>query len=176
MKKIIYYYQTFTDLSPILVKNTPVTHLHVSSIHFGLSNNKPYIHLNDNNPTDTKFNQLWKDLEKAQSLGIKIVLMVGGAGGAYETLFNNFDIYYLLLKQLLNNKKMISGIDLDIEEYVTIENVKMLMRRIKTDFPSFTISMAPIQSSLEEDIQGMGGFCYKDLWKSPEGSLIDYFN
>ncbi len=176
MKKIIYYYQTFTDLSPILIENTPVTHIHLSSIHFGLDNNKPYIHLNDNNPTDTKFNQLWKDMEKAQSLGIKIVLMVGGAGGAYEALFNNFDIYYLLLKEILSNKKMISGIDLDIEEYVELYNVKMLIRQIKSDFPSFTISMAPIQSSLEEDVQGMGGFCYKDLLKSPEGSLIDYFN
>ena len=176
MRKIIYYYQTFTDLSPILVENTPVTHIHLSSIHFGLDNNTPYIHLNDNKPTDDKFNQLWQDMQKAKSLGIKIVLMIGGAGGAYETLFNNFDIYYLLLKELLNNKRMISGIDLDIEEYVELENVKMLMCRIKTDYPDFTISMAPIQSSLEEDVQGMGGFCYKDLWKSPEGSLIDYFN
>ena len=36
--------------------------------------------------------------------------------------------------------------------------------------------MAPVQSSLEEDAPGMGGFIYKDLWLSPEGSLIDYFN
>ena len=32
------------------------------------------------------------------------------------------------------------------------------------------------QSSLEEDAPGMGGFICKDLWLSPEGSLIDYFN
>jgi hypothetical protein len=41
MKRIIYYYQTFTDLSPILKPDTPVTHIHLSSIHFGLDNNKP---------------------------------------------------------------------------------------------------------------------------------------
>lgn len=30
--------------------------------------------------------------------------MVGGAGGAYENLFNNFNIYYKLLKELLLKK------------------------------------------------------------------------
>ena len=177
MKRIIYYYQTFTDLSPILIQNTPVTHIHLSSIHFGLDNdNKPYIHLNDYSPFDSKFDKVWKDMKTASELGIKIVLMIGGAGGAYQTLFSNYNIYYTLLKELLNSKTMISGVDLDIEEFVDIEDVKKLMKNIKTDFPSFSISMAPIQSSLEEDLTGMGGFCYKDLWKSPEGALIDYFN
>ena len=176
MKRIIYYYQTFTDLSPILKPNSPVTHIHLSSIHFGLDNNKPYIHLNDYPPTSPKFNKVWDDMKTASKLGIKIVLMVGGAGGAYQTMFSNYEIYYTLLKELLDSQTMISGVDLDIEEFVDIENVKKLMRQIKTDYPHFSISMAPIQSSLEEDLTGMGGFCYKDLWKSPEGSLIDYFN
>ena len=34
------------------------------------------------------------------------------------------------------------------------------------------ISMSPIQFSLETDVPGMGGFCYKDLLKT---NLIDYF-
>ena len=36
--------------------------------------------------------------------------------------------------------------------------------------------MAPIQSSMEQDQPGMGGFIYKDLYKSKEGKLINYFN
>ena len=36
--------------------------------------------------------------------------------------------------------------------------------------------MAPIQSSLETDEPGMGGFSYKELMQSPEGKYIDYFN
>ena len=36
--------------------------------------------------------------------------------------------------------------------------------------------MAPIQSSLESDTPGMGGFIYKELFNSKEGNLIDYFN
>ena len=64
MKRIIYYYQTFTDLSPIIKTNTPVSHIHLSSIHFGLDNNKPYIHLNDYEPTNSKFDKVWDDMKK----------------------------------------------------------------------------------------------------------------
>ena len=103
--------------------------------------------------------------------------MLGGAGGAYSDLFSNFEVYYGMLKTLINTKSFICGIDLDIEEPVSLDNVKMLIQRIKKDFgPNFLISMAPIQSSLQQDYPGMGGFIYKDLYSSEVGKLIDYFN
>ena len=40
----------------------------------------------------------------------------------------------------------------------------------------FIITMAPVAYALQSDTTGMGGFCYKDLYKSKEGVLIDYFN
>ena len=176
MSKIIYYYQTLNSLQPILYSNT-VTHIHLSSIHFGTSNNEPYIHLNDNPPYDTIFDDVWKELFIADNNNIKIILMVGGAGGAYTELFGNFEVYYGMLKTLINTKSFISGIDLDIEEPVSLDNVKMLIKRIKKDFgPNFLISMAPVQSSLQQDYPGMGGFIYKDLYSSKVGKFIDYFN
>ena len=39
-KKVILYYQTFTTLKPILFPGTPITHIHLSAIHFGRDNNK----------------------------------------------------------------------------------------------------------------------------------------
>ena len=73
-KRIIFYYQTFTSLKPILIQNSIVTHIHLSSIHFGLDNlNKPYIHLNDYCPDDIKFKNVWKELEQAKNLGIEIL-------------------------------------------------------------------------------------------------------
>ena len=175
--KIIYYYQTFVGLRDILYEGSPVTHIHLSSIHFGMNNNgEPYIHLNNNEPTDKLFDDVWKDLEKASSMGIKIVLMIGGAGGAYSKLFNNFSVYYPLLCDLLNKKHIISGVDLDIEEGVELENVKMLINNIKTDYKNYTISMAPVQYTLQNDVPGMGGFVYKDLLESSVGKYIDYFN
>lgn len=178
MKKIIYYYQTFKGLKDILYEGTPVTHIHLSSIHFGLDKNDiPYIHLNDNHPDDKIFDNLWKDIEKAKELGIKIILMIGGAGGGFMELFMNFDAYYKLLKDLIDNHECICGVDLDIEEYTSLENIKMLMNKIRTDFgKDFIISMAPVQSSLEYDEPGLGGFVYKDLYLSDEGKYIDYFN
>ena len=67
--RIIIYYQTLNDLSGLLeeVKKAPkerpiLTHITLASIHFGYndsSKTKPYIHLNDNNPTDQKFQKVY---------------------------------------------------------------------------------------------------------------------
>lgn len=176
--RIIYYYQTFSSLKPILVPNTPVTHIHVSSVHFGNNpDGSPYIHLNDNNPDDPTFNTMWKEINQAKRLGIEIVLMVGGAGGAYNDLFNNYDVYFPMLVDTIKKHSAITGIDLDIEEGVELDNVKKLINDIvKTFGTKFTIAMAPLPSSLSTDSPGMGGFVYKQLYNSPEGQYIDYFN
>jgi hypothetical protein len=174
--RIIYYYQTFVGLKNILNSNNKVTHIHLSSIHFGDSNT-PYIHLNNFSPYDSKFDSVWQDLKNAKELGIKIILMVGGAGGAFQELFSNFNTNYSLLKELVLNKQdLIDGIDLDIEEEVNITDVEYLIKQLKNDFGSeFIISMAPIQYSIENDVDGMGGFVYKELYLKV-GNMIDYFN
>ena len=177
-KKIIYYYQTFSGLDKILYPNNPVTHIHLSAIHFGNnSDESPYIHLNDFPPTNKKFDSVWNDLQKAETFNIKTIIMIGGAGGAFNTLFSNFNAYYSLLKELILQKKVIKGIDLDVEEFIELDDLKKLILQLKKDFgEKFIISMAPVQMSLQEDTPGMGGFIYKDLYNSPEGKLIDYFN
>ena len=74
MSRIIYYYQTFCGLDKILVKNTPVTHIHLSSVHFGLDKNlQQYIHLNDNSPYDYKFNNVWGDSDDQVFIVKKII-------------------------------------------------------------------------------------------------------
>lgn len=177
--RIIFYYQTFSTLKPVLYPNTPLTHIHLSAIHFGMDENlQPYIHLNNDSPYSEKFDEMWEEIETASKMGIKIVLMIGGAGTAYQDLFSNFDIYYNMLYRLIKNKPFISGIDLDIEEAVSLDKIEMFISKIKKDFPQedFIISTAPIQSSLESDIPGMGGFVYKKLVNSDVGKYITYFN
>tara|TARA_Y100000591_G_scaffold298502_1_gene290361 strand:+ start:312 stop:1088 length:777 start_codon:yes stop_codon:yes gene_type:complete len=177
-KKIIYYYQTFVGLKDILNNDTKVTNIHLSAFHFGTDEQgNPYIHLNDFPPDSQKFNDVWEDIEKAKSLGIKIIIMLGGAGGAYTDLFSNFDVYYKFLKDFIQDKRdVIDGIDLDIEEYVELSKIENLIKLIKKDFgQDFIISMAPVQYAIETDNPGMGGFVYKTLYKSC-GELIDYFN
>ena len=175
MNRIIYYYQTLVDIEPIIISKD-VTHIHLSSIHFGYTNNKPYIHLNDNHPDDPKFYNMWNMIYRT-SFDKKVILMVGGAGKAFQTLFNNFETFYNILYHTIIIRPFISGIDLDIEENVSLDNVKMLISRIRKDFgKDFIISMAPIQGSMEDDMPGIGGFIYKELYDSEEGKMINYFN
>lgn len=178
--RIIYYYQTLTDLSSILIENTPVTHLILSSFHFGKNNdNSPYIHLNNFPPNDSKFNKVWSQLKDAkEKYNIEVHIMLGGAGGAFNVLFSDFDTYYkMLFNTLIAYDSIVTGINLDIEESTTLSNTQMLIKCLKRDFGSnFKITMAPVQSSLQSNIPGMAGFCYKDLYCSSEGKMIDYFN
>ena len=179
-KRIIYYYQTFVGIDNILQIPNVVTNIHLSSIHFGLdSNNEPYIHLNDNGPLEPQFNKVWSQLSefKKNNKDGKVILMMGGAGGAFTDLFSDFETYYNLLKNVINTKRdIIDGIDLDVEEEVSYTNIKRLISRIKLDFGlDFMITMAPIQYALQTDEPGLGGFSYKKLFNDV-GTLIDYFN
>lgn len=178
MSRIIMYYQTFKGLNKLLEKDPiPITHLHVSSIHFGLNDYKPYIHLNDNTPDDKIFDNMWLQTEKLANRGVKIVLMIGGAGGAFTELFTNFNVYYSLLKKTIKDRPWISGIDLDVEEEVELDNIYKLITTLDKDFgKDFIISMAPVAEYLEQDIPGFGGFIYKELYNSPWGKRINYFN
>ena len=176
--KTIYYYQSFCGLDKLLTHINDIDVIILSSIHFGINSDKiPYIHLNDNNPSDKIFDPVWKDINKASSHDTTILLMVGGAGGAYELLFKNFTTYYPLLKGVIKDNHCIKGIDLDIEEEVDINDVKKLINTLMKDFgKDFIITMAPVSTSLLYDGGGMGGFSYKKLYNSEEGKYIKWFN
>ena len=64
-------------------------------------NNELYIHLNDYKPDNKIFNQVWIDLEEASKKGITIMIMLGGAGGAYNTFFESNEAYQFCYKLLL---------------------------------------------------------------------------
>ena len=78
--KVIYYYQSFVGLEKLFSHIQDVDVLIVSSLHFGQKNKQPYIHLNDNDPKNSIFDQMWLETEKASVQGCKIMLMMGGAG------------------------------------------------------------------------------------------------
>ena len=169
--KIIYYYQTFTGLSKLKNKFY-TTNLVISSIHFGDGK----VYLNDNEPDDPKFKELWSETEGLVE-HIHMSCMVGGAGGAFKELFSNFELYYDKFRYFLTSKPWIQGVNIDIEETVNLDDIKKFINRLRDDFGiNFTISMAPVSSSLEEDNSGMGGFVYKELFNSKEGKEINWFN
>jgi len=176
--KTIYYYQTFVGLDKALSHIEDIDVINISSIHFGKDpHGQKSIYLNDNKPYDPLFNDLWLQTEKASVQGCTIMLMMGGAGLAYQELFSDFDTYYPLLKRLIVEKSWIQGIDLDIEESVTLDSIKMLINKLIKDFgDNFIITMAPVSSTLQNDGGSMAGFSYKELYLSEEGKYIQWFN
>ena len=178
-QRIIYYYQTFEPgLYNLFNKSNVVTHIHLASIHFGNnSDGSPYIHLNNNDPRNKMYDHVWEDLKLIKEYNTKTVLMVGGAGGGFNAFFSNYTVNLNLLVELIKQKRdIIDGIDLDVEEEVSISNIVKLICTLKSTFgKDFIITLAPVQGSLESDNPGMGGFVYKDLYKKV-GSMIDYFN
>jgi hypothetical protein len=190
--RIIYYYQTFCGLQDIInSKKTYITHIHLASLHFGYNlDGTPYIHLNDKTPDDPIFDNVWNDLMKCKSMGIKIICMLGGAGGAFTTLFSNYDLFFsLLCKFIISRKDLIDGIDFDVEESIGLPNITKLIRDTMNTFDTspnwkdketglskFIITMAPVSYALEGGDSGMGGFSYKQLYQLPEGMRINYLN
>lgn len=190
--RIIYYYQTLNGLQDILNNETThVTHIHLSSFHFGYNdNNTPYLHLNNTPPQDPKFDKVWEELAECKKKGIKIICMLGGAGGAFSQLFNNYEVFFdLWCKFIMSKSDLIDGIDFDVEEGIGLNNILKLIRDTMNTFDTnpkwkdpttglsnFIIAMAPVSYSLEGSDSGMGGFCYKELYQHPEGQRINYFN
>ncbi len=176
--KTIYYYQTFIGLYALMTHAEDIDVIIISSIHFGKDKSgKKEIYLNDNLPTNSIYDTLWLETEKLSAEGCKIMLMMGGAGLAYNELFSDFDVYYPQLLELIRDKSWIQGIDLDIEEDVHIDDVKKLINCLVRDFgEEFIITMAPISSTLQNDGSSMAGFSYKQLYQSKEGKHIHWFN
>ena len=105
------------------------------------------------------------------------MVMMGGAGGAYNDLFSNYNTYYTLLKDFIKQHTIIQGLDIDIEEGVELDDVKKLIQNINDDFgEDFIITLAPLGGSLMYDNSGMGGFIYKNLYNSEVGKYINWFN
>ena len=176
--KTIYYYQTFVGLRDLMDHVQDIDVIIVSSIHFGEDKmNHKNIFLNDNNPYDSIFNELWLETEKLSAQGCTIMLMMGGAGLAYKEFFSDFNTYYPLLKKLIIEKSWIKGIDLDVEEDTNMKNIQMLIDRLVNDFgDTFIITMAPVSSTMITDGSSIAGFNYKELYNSKEGRHIHWFN
>ena len=173
-----YYYQTFIGLEEVLQSSENVDEIIISSIHFDTNKqNQIQIYLNDNIPDSKQFDTLWTQTKACQEKNIDVLVMMGGAGLAFQVFFKHMSEAYPQLLNFLKKRPWIKGIDLDVEEYVNVSNIKKLIDSIKQDMGSdFRITMAPLGSSLSTDNPGMGSFSYKQLYNSPQGKQIDVFH
>ncbi len=188
-KRVTYYYQTqyfqgnYVSLSPIWEQINPrtrkpvTTDVMVAAFHLGYnSDNTPYIHLNDNVPGDPMFDVMWQEVATLQSYGVTVRMMLGGAAqGSYADLFSQWDTFYPILKQTLQQYNL-NGIDMDIEENVSLANAQKLITQLDTDFgPGFIMTMAPVASAFWGG-GNLSGFDYRQLYQSQQGQRLNWFN
>jgi chitinase len=189
VKRVIYYYQTqydngtYVSLSPIWTMLDPATKkpyvsdVMVAAFHLGHNTDgTPYIHLNDNPPTDPMFTTMWQEVATLQSYGVTVRMMLGGAAqGSYQDLFSQWSTFYPILQQTLQQYKL-NGIDLDMEEIVSLANAEKLINQLDSDFGSqFKITLSPVASALWGGAN-LSGFSYSKLYASPAGPKIAWFN
>src|SRR5215469_4045056 len=188
-KRIIYYYQTqynngvYVSLAPVWKTKNPntglpyTTDLIIAAFHLGYdSNNQPYIHLNDNVPSDPMFDVMWPQVHRLQNLGITTRMMLGGAAqGSYADLFAHWSTFYPILRHTLKQYRL-NGIDLDVEENVTLPQIERLINKLHTDFgPTFDITLAPVATALTNG-PNLSGFNYPQLYASKVGPDIAWFD
>ncbi|MBD5654244.1 MAG: chitinase [Candidatus Eremiobacteraeota bacterium] len=187
--RVIFYYQTqysngqYVSLSPIWKHLDPITHrpdvtdVMVAAFHLGHnSNGTPYIHLNDNVPSDPMFDVMWPEVAKLQTYGITSRIMLGGAAqGSYQLLFSDFATFYPILRYTLKHYHL-NGIDLDVEEQVSLSDIEMLIAQLRSDFgKDFVITLAPVVTDFTEG-SGLSGFSYPALYHSAYGADVAWYN
>ncbi|MFD7919424.1 glycosyl hydrolase family 18 protein [Streptomyces sp. NPDC059740] len=172
---VVAYYQTQYSgggyVSPKPLAGT-ATDIDVAALHL---NGDGSVHLNDDPPSDPKFDQMWSDLAALQSSGTRVEAMLGGAGrGSYANLHNDFDRYYGPLRDTLREHHF-DGVDLDIEETFSLADTEHLINQLRADFGAgFTITMAPVASDLSGGSAFSGGFSYRQLEQEVGGSVSWY--
>ncbi|EEH05425.1 alkaline phosphatase [Histoplasma capsulatum G186AR] len=183
--RIICYHQTYhpnnggkyMSMLPLTVNNTGITHVILAAIH--LNDGPGNITLNDHSPEHPRFTSLWTEAGVMRTRGVKVMGMLGGAArGTFERLDQDADIferYYVPLRDMIRNHPL-DGLDLDVEEEMSLRGIIRLIDRLKADFgEQFIITLAPVATALIEGMNHLSGFNYKAL-EAARGSKIAWYN
>ncbi|MCJ1471396.1 hypothetical protein MMC13_000035 [Lambiella insularis] len=187
--RIVIYHQTHhkQDNTPISIlplitdPKIQVTHVIIAAIHLNDPPSRETLTLNDHVPHHPRNSVLWKEVKLLQAAGVKVLGMLGGAAkGSFERLDRDeaaFEAYYRPLQELIRERSF-DGLDLDIEELMTLSGVIRLIDRLKADFgPGFLITLAPVAAALftGEEIKDYAEFSYEAL-EVMRGQHIAWYN
>ena len=184
LPRLVVYYQTHHDSSgnpisilPLTQPGIGVTHLIVAAIHINSDPEK--LTLNDHPPSHPRNDTLWAELRVLQATGVKVLGMLGGAArGSYQRLDGSqaqFERYYCPLRDMLREKGF-DGIDLDVEEEMSLDGIIYLIDRIRDDFGrDFIITLAPVAMALLDEDRNLSGFSYHSL-EIKRGCEIAWYN
>ncbi|KAI0443893.1 alkaline phosphatase [Xylaria telfairii] len=185
LPRLIVYYQTThsPDDTPISIlplitqPGISVTHLIIAAIH--INEDPDALTLNDHPPSDPRFVTTWAELRIAQASGIAVLGMLGGAAkGSYARLDRDqttFERYYAPLYELVRERGL-DGLDLDVEEHMSLVGIIRLIDRLRADFGSgFIITLTPVATALVDARRNLSGFDYKAL-EVARGDQIAWYN
>jgi chitinase len=186
LPRLITYYQTHHDADtgkpisvlPLLTQpGIALTHLIVAAIH--LNDDPEALTLNDHSPSHPRFQTLWAELRVLQASGIRVMGMLGGAAkGSYQRLDGNeaqFERFYAPLQRLIRERGL-DGLDLDVEEEMSLAGIVRLIDRLRHDFgPAFIITLAPVAAALIDVKANLSGFSY-DALEAMRGRDIAWYN
>ncbi|KAK4670145.1 uncharacterized protein QC763_209140 [Podospora pseudopauciseta] len=132
-------------------------------------------------PSHPRFQTLWAELRILQASGIKVLGMLGGAAKGsftrldYPSSTPDFEKYYAPLAALIKEQSL-DGLDLDVEEEMTLGGIIHLIDRLRSDFgPGFIITLAPVAAALLNHQHNLSGFDYEAL-EVMRGREISWYN
>ena len=122
---------------------------------------------------------MWAELRILQASGVKVLGMLGGAArGSFTRLDGDetqFERYYLPLREMVSTYGL-DGLDLDVEEEMSLGGVIRLIDRLRVDFgPGFLITLAPVAAALLNPRNNLSGFDYEAL-EVMRGKEISWYN
>jgi hypothetical protein len=163
-------------MRPLLQNNTGITHIIIAAFHINEDPNK--ITLNDDPPEDSRHGSLWAEVPHLQQAGVKVMGMLGGAApGSFKRLDGDqgqFERYYGPLLAVIRRHGL-DGLDLDVEEEMSLSGIIRLIDRLKADLgDSFIITLAPVAAALL-GLGNLSGFDYREL-EQARASKISWYN
>ncbi|KAF3216975.1 hypothetical protein TWF191_008879 [Orbilia oligospora] len=155
--RIVCYHQThyhngkFVSILPLLAPECGVTHIIIAAIH--LNALPADVTLNDDPYNAPKHEPLWQEYGPT----------------------DRFEAFYGPLKEMIEYAKL-DGLDLDVEEQMSLPGVIRLIDRLKQDFGrDFIITLAPVATGLQLFRPHLSGFSYFELEKA-FGRYISWYN
>lgn len=168
LPRIVCYHQThyhngeFVSILPLL--ETEATHVIIAAIHL---HSHETVRLNDDAFDDPKNVPLWDEVRTLQHAGVTVLGMLGGAHpGSFSRLDGDdtarFEEQYAPLRRMIE-RTALDGLDLDVEEPMSLAGIVRLIERLKRDFgPDFLITLAPVAAAMMAQ-EHLSGFDYEIL-------------
>jgi chitinase len=161
---------------PLVRNNTGITHVILAAFHLNAPNPE-HITLNDDPSHHSMYDALWAEVPLLQQSGVKVLGMLGGAAkGTFSCLDGDqsqFESYYAPLLAMIRRHGL-DGVDLDVEEPMSLVGIVRLIDRLKADLgEGFFITLAPVAAALL-GIGNLSGFDYRQLESQRAGSIAWY--